>query len=303
MHARHTQQARELWCQASPVHPGTPARERLDGRRRLLAVGCAAVLATALLGRVRSMPPETQSEEHQFLSLALGALGPKLVAAGVIDTSRFIAACAQAGEPLNSERMQILTRGDTARVAFDSSSAHFLLNLFWAVGLANANPVLTHGAMVRNGMPRIALYASTGGWNLAAKRVMELYARLPLISLSKLQQERLEEVASGVFRPCCDNPTSFPDCNHGMAMLGLLTLLAAEGRDVDALFVAASTANRFWFPQQSAQLAIYLRRAQASPRVDARVAVGRQFFSGSGFRKVAAWARGQGLAAPAGAAC
>jgi hypothetical protein len=43
-----------------------------------------------------------------------------------------------------------------------------------------------------------------------------------------MQQKRLEEVTIGVFRPCCDNPHAFPDCNHGMAMLGLLELMARD---------------------------------------------------------------------------
>jgi hypothetical protein len=135
---------------------------------------------------------------------------------------------------------------------------------------------------------------------------MDVYARLPLIPLTAAQQERLEEVATSVYRPCCDNATSFPDCNHGMAMLGLLAHLAADGRDAAVLFAAARAANRHWFPQQSAQLALYVQasRGVEYARLDPREAGGRTLFSASGFGKVTAWLTEHGLAGPAnGASC
>jgi hypothetical protein len=107
---------------------------------------------------------------------------------------------------------------------------HFLLNLFWAFGLANQNRVLTEGQMMSNGKEEVVRFASTGGWTLARKPLLEIYSRYPIVSLTEEQQKRLEEVAQGVYRPCCDNPTHFPDCNHGMAMLGLLELMASRGQ-------------------------------------------------------------------------
>ena len=78
------------------------------------------------------------------------------------------------------------------------------------------------------GPTRSAHYASTGGWTLAAKPIMEVFASLPLIKLTAEQQERLQKVAEATYRPCCGNSTAFPDCNHGMAMLGMLELMAAN---------------------------------------------------------------------------
>ena len=87
-----------------------------------------------------------------------------------------------------------------------------------------------------------------------------------------------------------------------MAMLGLLTLLAAENRDVDSLFLAAKIANRFWFPPQVAQVAGYVQAARGVdyPRLDGREAGSRALFSASGLRQVVAWLQEHGLAAPAG---
>ena len=38
----------------------------------------------------------------------------------------------------------------------------------------------------------------------------------------------VEEIAGNIYRPCCGNSTAFPDCNHGMAMLGLIELMVSQ---------------------------------------------------------------------------
>jgi hypothetical protein len=53
----------------------------------------------------------------------------------------------------------------------------------------------------------------------------------------------------------CNNPTWFPDCNHGMAMLGLLELMATRGTSEKDMARAALGANTLWFPQQYQDLA------------------------------------------------
>jgi hypothetical protein len=218
---------------------------RYPRREFLQAAGCAALGALAMpsWAQLDAAQPLPGGQAAGRLAFSLGRLGPRLIAAGVIDPARFREACARAGAPLTARSREILTEGGGGTVELDGANAHFLLNFFWAVGLANANALLTRGPMMRNGMGRIPGYASTGGGSLGARPAMDVYAHLPLISLTPDQQRRLEEVSSNVYRPCCDNPTSFPDCNHGMAMVGLLTLLAAEDRDVEALFGAAKAVN------------------------------------------------------------
>jgi hypothetical protein len=176
-------------------------------------------------------------------------------------------------------------------VVITRENQHFLLNLFWALGLANQNKILTEGPMVRNGRENVVNFASTGGWTLGAKPVIELYASQPIITLTEMQQKRLEEVTIGVFRPCCDNPTHFPDCNHGMAMLGLLELMASQDASVDEMYEAAKEVNAFWFPQQAAELAILFKETANKDfaKADARQFVGQQLSSGSGFQNVHLW--------------
>jgi hypothetical protein len=58
----------------------------------------------------------------------------------------------------------------------------------------------------------IGRFASTGGWTIGAKPATALYSSTPIITLTPEQQARLEEIASAVYRPCCDNHTAFPAC-------------------------------------------------------------------------------------------
>ncbi|MCK6585063.1 MAG: hypothetical protein L6Q49_18355, partial [Anaerolineales bacterium] len=204
---------------------------------------------------------------------------------GVIDYEAFAAIYTNSGNPLSDAQIEILKHGGDEQIVITAENAHFLLNYFWAVGLANKNPILIEGPIVQNSGGQIERFASTGGWTLATKPVTELYASLDLIPLTVEQQTRVEEVAAGVYRPCCNNPTLFPDCNHGMAMLGLLELMASQGASTDQMFEAAKYVNAFWFPQQNLETALYLKANQNVDfeEADARLVTGAGYSSGSGY--------------------
>lgn len=121
-----------------------------------------------------------------------------------------------------------------------------MLNMFWAFGLANKNRILEIGPMSEN----TENFASTGGWTLAAGDTMEHYSHHELITLSPEQQDLVENTSKNIFRPCCKNPTYFPDCNHGMAMLGILELLASQGKTEKELYATADAVNKIWFPPE-----------------------------------------------------
>ena len=219
------------------------------------------------------------------LPLRYGNLGPRLLESGMIDYDAFAAIYANSGNPLTPKEIEILKNGRNDQIVITQANAHFLLNFFWAVGLVNKNSILTEGPIVQYSDGQIDRFASTGGWTLATKPITELYASLDLIPLTSEQQARVEEVASAVYRPCCDNSTFFPDCNHGMAMLGLLELMASQGSSVDEMFQAAKYVNAFWFPQQTLETAIYLKANQGLDfaQADARLSTSKEFSSGSGF--------------------
>ncbi|NOX60876.1 MAG: hypothetical protein GXP42_02845 [Chloroflexi bacterium] len=242
------------------------------------------------------------------LPISYGDLGPQLLAAGGIDLDKFVAVYQRAGQPLNNKQLAILQEGSDEPIVLSAENAYFLLNFFWAVGLVNRNPILTEGAMMQyGGEEQIARFASTGGWTIGRKQPAELYASREIISLTPEQQALLEEVATNVYRPCCNNPTDFPDCNHGMAMLGLLELMAATGADAESMYAAAKWANAFWFPQQSQNLARFFQASQNQnfDQIDAQQAVSAAFFSGAGYRSVHQWLANNGLLeqAPSGASC
>jgi hypothetical protein len=218
------------------------------------------------------------------LSISYGDLGPRLVEGGVIDYEAFAAIYEKSGNPLTPEQVEILKNGSSNEIVITADNAHFLLNLFWAVGLANKNSILTEGPMVQNSQGQVERFASTGGWTLATKPITELYASMDLIPLTAEQQKLVEEVAAHVYRPCCGNHTLFPDCNHGMALLGILELMASQGASADEMFEAAKYVNAFWFPQQSLETAIYLQLNEDIDfkNADAKLVVSEKFSSAAG---------------------
>ncbi|MDE2041433.1 MAG: hypothetical protein KGI59_03585 [Patescibacteria group bacterium] len=124
------------------------------------------------------------------------------------------------------------------------------LDILWAFGLANKNPVLSEGPMMDPSYGGVQNFASTGGWMAAKGSAMDHYGMHAFMSLTPEQQALVEKVAKNTFRPCCKNSAYFPDCNHGMAMLGLLEILASQGLDESGLKIAANRADSIWFPGQ-----------------------------------------------------
>lgn len=122
------------------------------------------------------------------------------------------------------------------------------LNLLWAFGLANKNRVLEMGPMMDPAYGGAGRFASTGGWTVGKGSPMDHYSMHEYLLLTEEQQDLVEKVAKNVYRPCCKNSAYFPDCNHGMAMLGLLEILASEGADEKTMYTAAEKANSMWFP-------------------------------------------------------
>jgi hypothetical protein len=263
----------------------------------------AAVLTTAVpTAEPTAQPLELGLPHSYMLPVAYGTLGPQLIKAGAFTYDSFAQLYAQAGQPLTSEQEATLRTGSDRPVVIDHANAYFLLNFFWATGLANYNPVLeSDGALMKNSNWQIDKFASTGGWSLAAKQIYDLYSSAEIVKLSPEQQIALEDAAGAVYRPCCNNSTAFPDCNHGMAMLGLLELMAAKDLDVNTMLDAAKMVNSFWFPGQSRELALY-HQAQTGedfPAIAAKEAVGAERFSSRGFAEVHNWLAANGkLEAP-----
>ncbi len=227
---------------------------------------------------------QVNPKDGYALPVSYGDFGPRLIESGVIDYDAFAAIYQNSGNPLSAEQIEILKSGSDKEIIINAENAHFLLNFFWAIGLANENSILTEGPMVQYSNGQVERFASTGGWSLASKPIKDLYASMDLIPLTAEQQKLVEEVATSIYRPCCDNHTLFPDCNHGMAMLGVLELMASKGANADQMYETAKYINAYWFPQQTLETAIYLQLNEGVDfaGADAKLVVGNQLSSASG---------------------
>ena len=146
-----------------------------------------------------------------------GDIGPGLVSAGVID----IAKLERATGGLSDGEKAILTGDYKGEIKMGEEESSFLLNTFWALGLAQKSEVLAQGPM--SSYEDVAYLASTGGWTVGRDGAGDYYLnKYQILNLTSEQERLVYEVASNTYRPCCDNPTLFPDCNHGAALLGSL---------------------------------------------------------------------------------
>jgi hypothetical protein len=299
-----------------------PLSSPKDHRRRGLAIKALVLLVVFTLGggsgylvgnrlghEVPAMSTAQSQDDvmtlmHQInppdgykIPAVYGDIGPQMVAAGAIDLPKFINLYQQQSQPLTNDQMTILSKGTNANIVINPDNAYFLLNFFWALGLTNQNAILTDGPMVSGGIDKVGGFASTGGWTIGAKTPTELYASTKIMTLTDEQQARLLEVASGVYRPCCNNPTHFPDCNHGMAMLGLLELMASQDASSDAMFDTAKYVTAFWYPQQILEVATAFKASENVDfaKLDAKTVVSSQFASISGFQAVHQWLSQKGL--------
>lgn len=177
-----------------------------------------------------------------------GDLGAKMVEAGVIDGEKFEDLYAQRGGL--SEAHRKLLYGKNGNIEITSENSGMMLNMLWALGLGNKNSILENGPMMdpRYGGP--SNFASTGGWTLAKGSAMDHYSMHSFIELTEEEQALVEKVTKNIYRPCCSNSTYFPDCNHGMAMLGLMELMASQGATEAEMKKIALEVNILWFPGQ-----------------------------------------------------
>lgn len=227
-------------------------------------------------------------EEGIGLPVEWGDLGKQMVDNGVIDKDQFEALYIQRGG-LTEEEKQLLYGAGNGELKMTPQNANYLLNLFWAFGLANKNPILEQGPMTNPDYGGAAVFASTGGWTLARGNAMDHYSRYSMVNLTEDEQALVEKVSQSIYRPCCNNPVYFPDCNHGMAMLGLLELMAAQDVSEEEMYQVALQVNAYWFPDTYLTIAKYLEMKGVNwERTDPKGILGAEFSSASGFNKVLA---------------
>jgi hypothetical protein len=131
-------------------------------------------------------------------------------------------------------------------------------------------------------------FASTGGWTAAKGDAMEHYSKHTFFTLTAEEQAMVDRVSRNIYRPCCGNSTHFPDCNHGMAMLGLLELMASQGVGEQDMYKTALAVNSYWFPDTYLTIATYMKSKGVEWKdVDSKEMLSANYSSNSGYQKIA----------------
>mgnify|MGYP001576646293 CR=1 FL=1 len=227
------------------------------------------------------LPPEGIA-----LPVRWGDLGLKMTNAGVIDAEKFESLYAERGG-IPDEVKNLLYGSKNGNLKITAENSGAILNLLWAFGLGNKNEILDNGPMTDKKYGGAGRFASTGGWSLAKGDAMDHYSKHIFISLTPEQQKLVEQVSKNIYRSCCDNSTYFPDCNHGMAMLGLLELLAAGGANEEEMYKSALQVNSYWFPGTYLTIAEYFKkRGLEWNEVDPKEVLGSAYSSASGYGRI-----------------
>lgn len=235
---------------------------------------------------VSALEAEVLPEAGVGLPISWGDLGAKLTSVGAIDGEKFRALYLSRGEfPADYEKL--LSGNNLEKLKITKDNAGYLLNLFWALGLASKNQILETGEMSYPTYGGAANFASTGGWTMAKGSPMDHYSRHLFFSLTPEQQVLVDKVSRGIYRPCCGNSTHFPDCNHGMAMLGLLELMASQGVSEQEMWRTALSVNSYWFPDTYLTIATYMKNKGVEWK-DAKPQemLGVNFSSASGYARI-----------------
>lgn len=229
-------------------------------------------------GRIEKLTGQVLPKEGFELSVSWGDFGMQLIKKGVIDPAKFEEAVS-----LTDEQKKILTQGSDQKIKIDSSNSQFVVDMLWALGLAQKSIVYDEGPFGKEYKNEQGNFASTGGWTLAKGDAVKYLNKFDLIPLTAEQQKLVGEIAKNVYRPCCGNSTWFPDCNHGMAALAAIELMVAKGMPEEDIYKEVLKLNSFWFPDTYLTTAVYFDRAGTPwDKVNAKEVLGDKYSSGQG---------------------
>lgn len=230
-----------------------------------------------------NLPDKVTPAEGFTLPISWNDLGPELISLGVIDRQKFLETV-----QMSEAQKTMLTQGDDSGITINFENSQFVVDMLWALGLAQKSLVYTEGPMGKEYAGRAGNFASTGGWTLARGSAMEHYNKHDLIPLTPEQQKRVMDLASNVYRPCCGNHTAFPDCNHGMAALAAIELMVWKNLSDDEIYKNILKLNSFWFPQNYVTAATYFERQGVKwENIDAKLVLGSEYSSGQGAALIA----------------
>lgn len=219
------------------------------------------------------------------MSIKWGDVGKKLVAAGGIDMAKYEN---NYKDEQYKELLGYLTEEKEEGITIDRKNAYFWVNTLWALGLTQKTDVLDKGIMKTEYGDKLANFASTAGWTLGTKKATDLYSSANIVQLDAVENKRVEEITAGIYRPCCGNSAAFPDCNHGMAILGLVALMVDQGFTDEEIYKASLAFNSYWFTQTYMDLAYYFenKKGISWQDVDPKVALSSPYSSSQGYQSL-----------------
>jgi hypothetical protein len=230
-----------------------------------------------------NLPSQVLPNEGFELPISWSEIGPKLIQYGVIDKAKF-----EKTVKMDETQKKILFEGVDDPIKIDARNSQFVVDMLWALGLAQKSLVYEEGPMGREYADKAGSFASTGGWTLSSGDAMGHYNKHDFIGLTSEEHKRVMALASNVYRPCCGNHTAFPDCNHGMAALAAIELMVKAGISDEEIYKNVLKLNSFWFGNTYLTTATYFARQGIDWKdVDAKLVLGSEFSSGNGAAQIA----------------
>ena len=223
--------------------------------------------------------PESGAE----MPVSWGDLVPKLVSLGVVDNTKF-----RQSVQLTPDQEEIFSKGTDKKIKIDRTNVQFVVDILWALGLAQKSLVYDEGPMGTTQASQVGNFASTGGWTLSTGSPMQYYNKYSLIPLTPAQQKQVAEISKNVYRACCGNSTYFPDCNHGMAALAMIELMVSNNVDENSIYKTLLAFNSYWFQDTYLTTATYFARQGITwNSVNAKEIMGQAYSSGQGAADIA----------------
>lgn len=217
------------------------------------------------------------------LPISWGDFGPRLIEIGVVDPEKFIKAA-----NLNSDEIKILKEGSDKPININSDNSQFVVDFLWAIGLASKSKAYIEGPMGTDYKNDVGNFSSTGGWTLAKGDAVKYLGKSNFFTLNNEQEKRVEEIAKNIYRPCCNNSTWFPDCNHGMAALAAIEIMVAKNLSDDEIYKSVLKLNSFWFSGTYLTTAEYFASQGVSwDKIDAKKVLSAEFSSSTGASQIA----------------
>lgn len=236
--------------------------------------------------RINNLESEIIPEQGLEIPIKFDDLVQKMINSGAIDRDKFIKNYSQ--QDISREEIEkYLDQNQDQNIVINSDNSNVILGLLWVFGLTNKNLVLENGPINNYEGINTEQFASISGWTLSQGPAINYFNKNNLIDLTPEQQSLVEEISKNIYRPCCDNSTYFPDCNHGMAMFGLIELLVKGNIPTADIYQIALKVNSYWFPSSYLVIGQYFQEKNIIwSDVNAKEILGADFSSISGFNKI-----------------